>query len=523
MEKKYTIDTSCFNLWYKDSQLNYFFEYFQPGARGKVFYNQKLPFPLSRFYLLGWRNDDEQRPIYDLVTLLEIVDGDTETGSGGLALRSLPTQRGDIQKALTDAGLTVELTGTSMIVANGATQLVLEFGFILEPAYQAFGVPSLRTFFYTSMAYRRQDGYDADHGDQDHLLLDPVTFDAANFMEQLETYLILVSEMYAALCKAADTSMPMVELGHLDFEPAPKEDISEVFGALSDMPSATQKFVVEKPSGVGFADIGGQAEAKRELQSVVQAIRKPELYQRWGTRPPRGVLLYGEPGTGKTMLAKALAAEAEATFLHIRATDIGSKWYGESEKLLQEAFDIAKTEPGKTILFFDEVDALAQSRGGSDNEASQRIVATMLENIDGLQSDNDLLILASTNRKDVIDDALLRPGRLDRHVYVALPETEDRVAILELTMRKAEEIAGRKLFAHIDAHTIAEAMQGYSGADITEMIRRTLEEKVRQEGEGDHEPLKVAQGEIIYQIEHYERNLRKQKAFMGFQNAETQK
>jgi hypothetical protein len=228
-----------------------------------------------------------------------------------------------------------------------------------------------------------------------------------------------------------------------------------------------------------FSDVGGQDAARIELETVCLAVKRPDAFRAWGARPPRGVLLYGPPGTGKTLLARALAHEAGARFLHVRATDVVSKWYGEAEKRMQQAFDRARAE-APTVMFFDEIDALARDRDLA-HEATHRIVSTFLENMDGLREVEGVIVLAATNRPEAVDEALLRPGRFDRLVEVPLPSREGRLAIFRVHMRRAERKAGRQLFDELDEErwsALLDATNGFSGADVAETVRRALEAKV---------------------------------------------
>jgi hypothetical protein len=229
-----------------------------------------------------------------------------------------------------------------------------------------------------------------------------------------------------------------------------------------------------------FDDVGGQETARAELETICLAVRQPDAFRAWGARPPRGVLLYGPPGTGKTMLARALAHEAGARFLHVRATDLVSKWYGEAERRVQQAFDRARSQT-PAVIFFDELDAVARDREIS-HEATHRMVSTFLENMDGLREVDGVIVLAATNRPEAVDDALLRPGRFDRLVEVPLPTREGRRAIFVVHMRRSERKAGRALFAGLDDaawSALLDATDGFSGADVAETVRRALEAKVR--------------------------------------------
>jgi len=273
------------------------------------------------------------------------------------------------------------------------------------------------------------------------------------------------------------------------------------------------KLEVVKPD-VSFEDIGGQEVAKRELEGLAFALSNPELYKKWGTKPPKGILLYGPPGTGKTLMAKALASEANARFLHVKASDIGSKWYGESEQIVQQIFDFAAQGGEKTIIYLDEIDSITPRRDGM-HEATQRVIGTILQNIDGMGSNDNIMIVASTNRMECIDTAMLRPGRLDRLVEVGLPEAEGRKQILDIHMKKANGVAGRELFENIDIAIISKQTDGFSGADIAEIIRRTLEDKVRVEGSGRDVGLVTTQ-DILVQITNYERTRTDRTKLFGF-------
>ena len=236
----------------------------------------------------------------------------------------------------------------------------------------------------------------------------------------------------------------------------------------------------EEEEATGFADVGGQAEAVSQLEAICQAIKDPESYKRWGVRPPRGILLFGPPGTGKTLLARALARESGARFIHVRATDVVSKWYGEAERKLQEAFDWARRER-PAVLFFDEIDALGRSRDFA-HEATHRVVTTFLENMDGLEGMEGVIVVAATNRPQAVDEALTRPGRFDRLVEVGLPDPPGRQAIFKVHLAKADKRAGRPVFEPLDEggwERLLLATQGLSGADIAEAVRRALELKVR--------------------------------------------
>lgn len=264
------------------------------------------------------------------------------------------------------------------------------------------------------------------------------------------------------------------------------------------------KIDIERPQ-VTFEEIGGQSKAKEEVEGLSFALSHPDLYKKWGTKPPKGILLYGPPGTGKTLMAKALASQANARFLHVNASDIGAKWYGESEKIVQQIFDYANSGEGNTIIYFDEIDSIVPIREGQ-HAATQRVIGVLLQNIDGMESKDNVMIVASTNRMQSVDSAMLRPGRLDRLVELGLPDAAGRESIFGIHINKAQKIAGdtRELFNGIDANIIAKRTDGYSGADIAEIIRRALEKKVRLEGRGQ-DPGQVTTHDFLEQVDSYER------------------
>lgn len=254
--------------------------------------------------------------------------------------------------------------------------------------------------------------------------------------------------------------------------------------SLTGRALATVAAEVAAPASA-FVEVGGQEQAKRELEALCLAIRDPGVYTSWGIRPPKGVLLHGPPGTGKTLLARCVATEANATFFHIRVTDVTSRWYGDSERRLQQAFTSARRE-APAILFFDEIDALAPDRDGA-HEATQRTLSTLLENMDGLEEGRGVVVLAATNRPAAVDSALTRPGRFDKLIEVPLPDRTGRRSIFGVHMRKAEAQAGRALFEAPgdDAwERLLDATEGRNGAEIAEIVRRSLEAKVRSGARG---------------------------------------
>ncbi len=223
-------------------------------------------------------------------------------------------------------------------------------------------------------------------------------------------------------------------------EPLPKEMLEKLFITKEDFrealkvvrPSALREIFIEKPN-IKWSDIGGLDNVKQELIEAVEwPLKHPDAFRRLGVKPPRGVLLYGAPGTGKTLLAKAVANESEANFISIKGPELLSKWVGDSEKAVREIFKKAR-QVSPCIIFFDELDSLAPRRGtGSENHVSERVVNQLLTEMDGLEDLNDVLVIAATNRPDMVDTALLRPGRFDRMILTPVPDEKTRLEIFRV-------------------------------------------------------------------------------------------
>jgi len=256
---------------------------------------------------------------------------------------------------------------------------------------------------------------------------------------------------------------------------------------------------------VSFQDIGGLPRAKHEIEGLVVALKSPDLHKKWGTRPPSGVLLYGPPGTGKTLLAMALARAAEAVFFHVHVTNVVTKWYADSMEVLQEVFTQIK-ESGRCVLFLDEVDDLVFDRAAPEEMrmASRRLVNSVGEQLDDIGGSVDILAVAATNRPDAVDSTLIRPGRLNRLIEVPLPETPGKREILDIHIRKAESQAGRKLFGAVDFDALLARTVKLNAADLAEIVSRSLEEKVQQEGSGSAPGL-VTTEDMQHAIEDYRR------------------
>ncbi len=256
-------------------------------------------------------------------------------------------------------------------------------------------------------------------------------------------------------------------------EPIPKETLEKLYITQKDFrealkmvrPSAMREVLIEMPN-VKWNDIGGLDEVKQELKEAVEwPLKHPEAFKRLGVRPPRGIMIYGAPGTGKTLLAKAVATESEANFILVKGPELLSKWVGESEKAVRKVFDKAR-QTAPTIIFFDEIDSLAPRRGmSSDAHVTQRVVNQILTEMDGLIDLNDVVVLAATNRPDMLDTALLRPGRFDRIILTPVPDEETRKAIFGVhtkSMPLSKDVSIAKLASETD---------NYVGADIEAVCR----------------------------------------------------
>jgi transitional endoplasmic reticulum ATPase len=244
-------------------------------------------------------------------------------------------------------------------------------------------------------------------------------------------------------------------------------------------PSALREVMVQIPN-VTWDQIGGLEKAKQELKEAIEwPIKSPEKFKKFGIKPPKGVLLTGIPGTGKTLLAKAVAHESDANFISIKGPELLSKWVGDSEKGVREIFRKAR-QTAPTVIFFDEIDAIASARGyDGDSGVTKRVVNQLLTEIDGMEELNDISIIAATNRPDIIDPALLRPGRFDRHVEVGLPDYESRLAIFKVHTKDIP------LADDVDIEDLAQKSEGFVGADIEAICREAVMLTLREDPESD--------------------------------------
>jgi len=286
------------------------------------------------------------------------------------------------------------------------------------------------------------------------------------------------------------------------------EVVNEDFvDALRELePSAMREVLVESPN-VHWDDIGGLKEVKQELmESVEWPLAYPKLFSHMAATPPKGIMLYGPPGTGKTLMAKAVATESQANFISVKGPEFLSKWVGESEKAVRDIFRKAR-QAAPTVLFFDEMDSIAPARGSgsSDSHVTERMISQILSEMDGLEALHNVVVIAATNRPDIIDPALLRPGRFDRMIEIGMPDQEARLDILKI------HTAERPLADDVDLVAISKRTDGYSGAEIAAVCNEAVMLAIREyvlsgkpQDEEEIEKYKIAS-------KHFEEALKKVK------------
>ena len=251
------------------------------------------------------------------------------------------------------------------------------------------------------------------------------------------------------------------------------EDFLAAFKEIS--PSGLREIAVEVPE-VHWDDIGGLEDVKQQLREAVEwPLKYSKVFEKMGIEPPKGILLFGPPGVGKTLLAKAVATESGANFIAVRGPEILSKWVGESEKAIREIFKKARLY-APAVVFFDEIDAIASIRGTEvGSRVGERIVSQLLTEIDGISELQNVVVIAATNRPDILDPALLRPGRLEKLIYVPSPNKDARLAILRIHTRKIP------LADDIDLEEVAEMTEGYTGADLAALVREAAMITLRED------------------------------------------
>ena len=270
-------------------------------------------------------------------------------------------------------------------------------------------------------------------------------------------------------------------------QPIPIEVLEKMEVTLDDFknahrgiePSAMREFFVEVPK-VTWEDVGGLEDVKQQLKEAVEwPLSQPEVFKRLGIEPPRGILLYGAPGIGKTLLAKAVAHESSANFISIKGPEVMSKWVGESEKAVRELFKKAR-QVAPTIVFLDEIDSIAPRRGTySGSHVTDSVVNQLLTSIDGLESMEGVVVIGATNRPDIIDQGLLRPGRFDRLILIGAPDEKARLEIFKIHTKRMP------LAKNVNLEQLASATKGYSGADIEALCREAAMLSIRKDIKAD--------------------------------------
>ena len=304
----------------------------------------------------------------------------------------------------------------------------------------------------------------------------------------------LASLAREAAMRALRKVLPSIDL---EAESIPAEVLNELRVGMDDFlaayrevqPSTLREVLLEAPN-VKWEDIGGLEGPKQELmESVEWPLKYANLFKHMGATPPKGLLLYGPPGTGKTLLAKAVATESEANFISVKGPEFLSKWVGESEKAVRETFRKAR-QAAPCVIFLDEIDAIAPVRGtSSDSGVTERVISQILTEMDGLETLHNVVVIAATNRPDIMDPALLRPGRFDRLVYVPPPDLAARKEILRIHTK------GKPLDGDVDLDKLATKMDKYTGAEIAavcnEAVMLAIRDYVLDGGDLDEEAVKA--------------------------------
>jgi transitional endoplasmic reticulum ATPase len=306
---------------------------------------------------------------------------------------------------------------------------------------------------------------------------------------------------------------------NLEDEKIPPETLEKLVITMSDFenaikevtPSAMREVYLEPPD-VPWSEIGGLDDIKRELQEAVEwPMRFPDMYRQLGHAIPKGILLHGPSGTGKTLLAKAIATESEANFISVKGPELISKWIGESERGIREIFRRAR-QASPCIIFFDEVDSIAPIRGGGmegggGHGSTERVVSQLLTEMDGIQEMHGVVVIAATNRVDIIDMALLRPGRFDKVIYVPNPDSKTRQKILEINIK------GKPVSHDVDLKRLADMTDAFSGADVSAVANTAISLVLHEYLERFPTPEEATKhaSEALISMNHFEEAVRKIK------------
>src|SRR5664280_1801326 len=290
----------------------------------------------------------------------------------------------------------------------------------------------------------------------------------------------------AALCREAAMKallryLPEINLKEERIPPFVLEKmdvrIGDFMNAFKDITPTAMREIAVEVSVVHWDEVGGLEEVKEKLKEAVEwPLKNPEVFKRLGIQPPKGILLIGPPGCGKTMLARAVATESEANFISIKGPEVFSRWVGESEKAIREIFRKARMA-SPAVIFFDEVDSLAPRRGQGDGDSgvTERVISQLLTEMDGIMPLENIIVMAATNRPDIVDSAVLRPGRFDRLIYVPEPDEKSRLQILKIYTK------GMPVCKDIDLNQLTTATKYYSGADIESLCREAAMHALRKD------------------------------------------
>ena len=291
-------------------------------------------------------------------------------------------------------------------------------------------------------------------------------------------------------------------------------------------PSGMREVFIENPD-VKWEEVGGLGEVKRELQEAVEwPMKYPQLYETLGHRMPRGILLHGPSGTGKTLLAKAVATQSEANFVSVRGPELLSKWVGESERGIREIFRRAR-QASPCVIFFDEIDSIAPVRGaGGETAVAERVVSQLLTELDGMENLHGVVVLAATNRADMIDPALLRPGRFDKIIQIPLPDKQSRKSILKINAEKIPVVDDKDSPDRVLLDKIAEITDGLSGADVASIANTAVSLVIHEHLDNDPDAKKIESDakEARVTMRHFEeavKKVREQKNLKLGQNVAT--
>ncbi len=281
--------------------------------------------------------------------------------------------------------------------------------------------------------------------------------------------------------KALRRYLPQINLEEERIPPAVLEKMEvtmdDFVGAYKEVTPTAMREVYIEVSTVHWDDAGGLEDVKQHLKEAVEwPIKNPEMFTRLGIRPPKGILLYGPPGCGKTLLARAVATESESNFISIKGPEVFSKWVGESEKAIREVFRKARMA-APAVIFLDEIDSLTPRRGMgmSDSGVSERVISQLLTEMDGITTLQDIVVIAATNRPDMVDGAVIRPGRFDRLIYVPEPDEKSRLQIFKLYTKSMP------ISPDVDLNQLAMSTKYYSGADIESLCREAAMHSLRRD------------------------------------------